>query len=56
MALNALTLSIYLYLLGSLCGLVVSAPGYRSTGPGLDSRHCQTFLEVMFLEWGPLSL
>jgi hypothetical protein len=26
-----------------LCGLVVRVPGYKSRGPGLDSRRCQTF-------------
>jgi hypothetical protein len=26
-----------------LCGLVVRFPGYRSRGPGFDSRHCQIF-------------
>jgi hypothetical protein len=27
----------------SLCGLVVRVPGYRSRGPGFDSRHYQIF-------------
>jgi hypothetical protein len=31
-------------------------PGYRSRGPGFDSRHQQIFWEVVGLEWGPLSL
>jgi hypothetical protein len=26
-----------------LCGLVVTVPGYRSRGPGFDSRHYQIF-------------
>jgi hypothetical protein len=37
-------------------GLVVIVPGYRSRGPGFDSRHCQIFREVVGLERGPLSL
>jgi hypothetical protein len=39
-----------------LCGLVVRVPGYKSRGPGLDSRHYQIFWEVVSLERGPLSL
>jgi hypothetical protein len=39
-----------------LCGLVVRVPGYRSRGPGFDSRCYQIFLEVVGLERGPLSL
>jgi hypothetical protein len=39
-----------------LCGLVVRVPGYRSKGPGFDSRHYQIFWEVVGLERGPLSL
>jgi hypothetical protein len=27
----------------SLCGLVVTVPGYRSRGPGFDFRRCQIF-------------
>jgi hypothetical protein len=39
-----------------LCGLVVRVPGYRSSGPGFDSRRYQIFWEVVGLERGPLSL
>jgi hypothetical protein len=39
-----------------LCGLVVRVPGYRSRGPGFDSRLYQIFWEVVGLERGPLSL
>jgi hypothetical protein len=39
-----------------LCGLVVKVPGYRSRGPGYDSRRYQIFCEVVGLERGPLSL
>jgi hypothetical protein len=35
---------------------VVTVPGYRSRGPGFDSRHYQIFWEVLGLERGPLSL
>jgi hypothetical protein len=37
-----------------LCGLVVRVPGYRSRGPGFDSRTLQG--KVVGLERGPLSL
>jgi hypothetical protein len=37
-------------------GLVVRVFGYRSRGPGFDSRRYQIFREVMGLERGPLSL
>jgi hypothetical protein len=33
-----------------LRGLVVRVPGYRSRGPGFDSRHYQIFWEAMSLE------
>jgi hypothetical protein len=39
-----------------LCGLVVRVPGYKSRGPGFDSRRYQIFREVVGLERGPLSL
>jgi hypothetical protein len=35
---------------------VVWVPGYRSRGPGFDSRRYQIFPEVVGLERGPLSL
>jgi hypothetical protein len=38
-----------------LCGLVVRVPGYRSSGPGFDSRDCQIFC-VEGLERDSLSL
>jgi hypothetical protein len=36
-----------------LCGLAVRVPGYRSGGPGFDSRALKKFVG---LERGPLSL
>jgi hypothetical protein len=33
-----------------LCGLVVRVPGYRSRGPGFNSRRYQIFWEVVGLE------
>jgi hypothetical protein len=39
-----------------LCGPVIRVPGYRSRGPGFDSRPYQIFWEVVGLERGPLSL
>jgi hypothetical protein len=39
-----------------LCGLVVRVSGYRSRGPGFDSRRYQIFWEVVGLERGQLSL
>jgi hypothetical protein len=41
---------------GRFCGLVVRVSGYRSRGPGVDSRRYQIFWEVVGLERGPLSL
>jgi hypothetical protein len=38
-----------------LCGLVVRVSGYRSRGPGVDSRPYQIFWEVGGLERGPLN-
>jgi hypothetical protein len=39
-----------------LCGLVVRVSGYRSGGPGFDSRPYQILWVVGGLEQGPLSL
>jgi hypothetical protein len=39
-----------------LCGLVVTVLGYKSRGPGFDSRRYKIFLVVVGLERGPLSL
>jgi hypothetical protein len=44
------------FILDRLCGLVVRVPGYRSRGPGFDSRPYQIFWEEVGLRWGPLSL
>jgi hypothetical protein len=38
-----------------LCGLVVRVPGYRSRGPGFDSRHYKIFWLVLGLERRPFS-
>jgi hypothetical protein len=46
----------YIFNRDRLCGLVVRVPGYRSRGPGFDSRRCQIFWEMVGLEQGPLSL
>jgi hypothetical protein len=40
----------------SLCGLVVTVPGYRSRDLGFDCRRYQIFWEVVGLERGPVSL
>jgi hypothetical protein len=39
-----------------ICGLVVRVPGYRSRGPGFDSRLYQIFRELVGLERDPLNL
>jgi hypothetical protein len=38
------------------CVSVVTVPGYRSRGPGFDSRRYQISWEVVGLEQGPLRL
>jgi hypothetical protein len=43
-------------LVDRLCGLVVRVPGYKSRGPGFESRRYQIFWEVVGLKRGPLSL
>jgi hypothetical protein len=35
---------------------VVRVSGYRSRGPGFDSRHYQIFWKIVGLERSPLSL
>jgi hypothetical protein len=52
---NLTTFPVFFYIY-RLYGLVVRVPGYRSRGPGFDSRHYQIFLEVVGLERGSLSL
>jgi hypothetical protein len=49
-------ITLYMYYTDRLCGLVVRAPGYKSRGPGFDSRRYQIFWEIVGLERGPLSL
>jgi hypothetical protein len=44
------------YIINRLCGLVVRVPGYRSRGPGFDSRRYQIFWQVVGLERGPFNL
>jgi hypothetical protein len=46
----------FLFVTNCLCGLVVQVPGYKSRGPGFDSRNYKIFWEVAVLERGPLSL
>jgi hypothetical protein len=50
------SISILLYHLDHLFGLVVIVPGYRSRGPGFDSLRYQIFWEVVGLKRGRLSL
>jgi hypothetical protein len=48
-------INIYVQVMGDrLYGIVVRVPGYRSGGPGFDSRHYKK--KVVGLERGPLSL
>jgi hypothetical protein len=44
------------FLLDHLCGLVVRVPGYRSGGPGFDSRALQGGKKIVGLDRGPLSV
>jgi hypothetical protein len=44
------------YSFDCICGLVVRVSGYRSRGPGVDSRLYQIFSEIGGLEQGILSL
>jgi hypothetical protein len=43
-------------ILSFFCVIVIRVPGYRSRGPGFDSRRYQIFWEVLGLERGPLTL
>jgi hypothetical protein len=40
----------------SLCGLVVTIPGYSTRGPGFDSRRYRNFWELVSVERRPFSL
>jgi hypothetical protein len=51
-----IVLCILICVFDRLCGLVVRVSGYRSRGPGFDSRRFQIFWETAGLERGPLSL
>jgi hypothetical protein len=54
---HKLTLLHGIYDYDRLCGLLVRVPGYRSGGPGFDSRALQRKKKkVVGLERGPLSL
>jgi hypothetical protein len=50
--LNSVAFSPQAYYTDRLCGLVVRVHGYRSRGPGFDSRRYQIFWEVVSLERG----
>jgi hypothetical protein len=41
---------------GRLCGLVVTVPGYKSRGPGINPLCYQIFWEIVHLKRGLLSL
>jgi hypothetical protein len=43
-------------LIDPLCGLVARVCGYRSRGPGFDSRHYQIFWQIVDMERGARSL
>jgi hypothetical protein len=50
-------ISLHIYLLDRLCGVVVSVEDYKHRGPGSDSRALlRIFLRELGLERGPLSL
>jgi hypothetical protein len=53
---NAMVICVVGAICNRLCGLVVRVSGYRSRGPGFDSRPFQIFWEVGGLERGPLRL
>jgi hypothetical protein len=40
---KSLIIIIRIIIISGLCGLVVRVPGYRSRGPGFDSRRYQIF-------------
>jgi hypothetical protein len=44
------------HLFDRFCGLVTRVPGYRTRGPGFDSRRYHIFLVVVGLERAALSL
>jgi hypothetical protein len=45
-----------MFVVNSLCGLVVRVPGCRHRGPGFDFQRYQIFYVAMGLERGLLSL